>query len=367
MRIGIVTYWTTKENYGQIMQMYALSTFLKQHGHDVFIVRYDGYADSTIKKSAVSRIINAIKHPGKIISYFKAQKREKIIQEDLKAHDCSFDSFKNEHFKWSRHYADYQALVSNPPFADAFICGSDMIWAESSKSAPYFLSFVKNTKKIAYAPSFGSKQVSNEYQKKISKYLTDFTLITTREESGVEICRQMGFEACCVIDPTGLLHSSDYEVLEESIKEDNKFIFMYLLGHDTYIPFQEIKNFADANSFSVIYRASQGRRDKLQKNYPTIGQWIYAIHHAEYVITNSFHGCMFCILFHKKFLYLPLINKSRSNNERIYSLLNKLNLSNRIYKGDFNIICDEIDYNMVDALMSSWAEQSKYVLLSSLK
>ena len=366
MKIGIMTYWTSKENYGQILQMYALSTFLKNIGHDVFIVRYDGYADSTIKKSITSRLFNAIRHPSKIISFFYARKREKIIQEDLSAHDCGFDSFKEKNFKWSRYYTNYKELVSDPPIADAFICGSDMIWAESSKCAPYFLTFVKNAKKIAYAPSFGSRQVSDEYMKTISGYLKDFSLITTREESGVKICKQMSFDASCVIDPTGLLCASDYERLEECVKEKNKFLFMYLLGHDTYIPFQDIEKFANANNFSVIYRASPGRRDKLRKCYPTIGQWLHAIHHAEYVVTNSFHGCMFCILFHKKFLYLPLINKSKPNNERIYSLLSKLRLEDRIYNGNFNVIYDDIDYDIVDSLMSSWTEQSKQLLLSSL-
>lgn len=366
MKIGIMTYWMSKENYGQILQMFALSTFLKSLGHDVFIVQYDGYSDSTIKKSFVNRFLGIVKKPQKIIEYINAKKKEKIIREDLNAHDCGFDSFRKKYFSWSKKYLSYNDLVSNPPKADVYICGSDMIWAESSKCAPYFLDFVKDSKKIAYAPSFGAKQVSNEYLNKISNFLADFTLITTREESGVEICKQLGYNAYWVIDPSGLLNVLDYSKLEEKIDVKNKYIFMYLLGHDTYVPFYDIKKFANANNFSVVYRASQGRRDKLPKYYPTIGQWIYAIHHAEYVITNSFHGCMFCILFRKKFLYLPLINKSKPNNERIYSLLNKLNLSNRIYHKDFNIIYDEIDYDRVNDELSSWIEQSKQLLLTSI-
>ena len=361
-----MTYWTSKENYGQILQMYALFTFLSNQGHDVFIVKYDGYADKTIQKSVTSRIFSVIKKPNKIIDFIKAHKKEKIIREDLNVHDCGFESFKKKYFAWSQTFSNYNELRHNTPIADAYICGSDMIWAESSKSAPYFLEFVKNTKKIAYAPSFGAKKISDEYLKKISKLLADFTLITTREESGVAICKQLGLNAYWVIDPTGLLNISDYSKIEDKIEIKNKYIFMYLLGHDTYVPFSDIKKFANANNLSVIYRASQGRRDKLPKVYPTIGQWIYAIHHAEYVITNSFHGCMFCILFRKKFLYLPLINKSEPNNERIYSLLNRFHLSNRIYTGDFNIIYDDIDYDNVNVNLSSWVEQSKQVLLTSL-
>ena len=361
-----MTYWMSKENYGQILQMFALSMFLKNLGHDVFIVQYDGYSDSTITKSFINKLLGIIKNPQKIIRYIKAKKREKVIQEDLNAHDCGFDSFREKFFNWSKKYLSYNDLVSNPPKADAFICGSDMIWAETSKSAPYFLNFVKNVKKIAYAPSFGTVTVSDKYLDEISLYLSDFVLITTREESGVKICKQIGFDAYWVIDPTGLLNISDYIKIEEKFEIKNKYVFMYLLGHDTYVPFSDIKKFADANNFSVVYRASPGRRDKLPKFYPTIGQWVYAVHHAEYVITNSFHGCMFCILFRKKFLYLPLINVSKPNNERIYSLLNRLNLSNRIYKGNFNIIYEDINYNQVNTELLWWIEQSKQVLLASL-
>ena len=356
----------SQENYGQILQMYALSSYLKALGHKVFIVQYNGYADKSLDKSASTRLFNLLRNPLKIITYIKSRIREKVIQKDLQLHDCGFSSFKREHFEWSTLYNSYDLLKNSPPEADIFICGSDMIWAESNRCAPYFLDFVKNSKKVAYAPSFGSKDVSNAYKKTISVYLNDFSLITTREESGVEICNQLGFSASWVVDPTGLLDTADYIKLEHPLEIEGKYIFMYLLGHETYIPFSDIKKFADTINFSVVYRAAPGRRDKLPKSYPSINQWLYAIHHAEYIITNSFHGCMFCILYKKKFLYLPLIKNSKSSNERIYSLLKRLNLSSRIYEGNFNTIYDEIDYNRVTGLLEKWVKESKHILKSSL-
>lgn len=367
MKIGIMTFWMSKENYGQILQMYALSSFLTMLGHETFIVKYDGSDDISMQKSIFNRLSKVIKDPSKIIDYIKTQKRKRIIEDDLAVHDCEFDVFKNKYFKWSKLYVNYSDLKSDPPEADAFICGSDMIWTENSMPAPYFLEFVTNAKKIAYAPSFGANHISDMYKAQIKLYLDTFSLITTREESGVEICKQLGFNAYWVVDPTGLLTASDYSKIEETINIDKKYIFMYLLGHDTYVPLCDIKKFADKNEFSLIYRASQGRRDNLPKSYLTINQWIYAIHHAEYIITNSFHGCMFCVIFKKKFLYLPLINKSKASNERAFSLLNKLNLYDRIYRGDFSKICDDIDYDKVNSILSPWVNQSKRILISSLE
>lgn len=370
MRIGILTYWISKENYGQILQLYALYTFLTQKGHDVFVIKYDGYGDPSFKNSNGRRVLNFLKNPFKLVRYVKNIRKEAIIKQDLDAHDCEFDKFKEKWFRWSKSYQTFEELENEPPQADVYICGSDMIWAESSRRySAFFLGFGGGeVKKIAYAPSFGANTLSKTYQNKIIPYLRRFDLISTREESGVDICRNLGFQNVYWFpDPTLLLSADDYKQLAAPLPENSPYIFMYLMGHSTNVPFQEIKDFSQEENLRIIYRASQGRRDKWPKVYPKIGEWIEYMNRANYVITNSFHGCVFAIQFKKKFLFLPLINEARRNNDRIYSLFKRLHLEERIWQGKISDIKNEIDYSLVDSEITRWTETTKNILCDQLQ
>lgn len=365
MRIGILTYWTSLENYGQILQLYALYTFLKKQGHDVFVIKYDGYGDTSLNRSYKKRLLNLLKNPLKLISYIRNIYKERIIREDLMAHDCGFKKFKDEKLTWSRPYRSYEELQNDPPKADVYICGSDMIWSENGdRYKAFFLGFGGDqVKKIAYAPSFGSGKASEVYLNKVKPYLDKFDLISTREESGRELCRGLGFQdAKWFPDPTSLLCSKDYMDLASCYQKRNPYIFLYLMGHPTHVPFQVIKKFAESRNLEIIYRASQGRRDKWPKLYPTIEEWIGCVSQADYIITNSFHGCMFALIFNKKFLFIPLIRSAKRSNDRIYSLLKRLHLNDRIWKGSIEDIEKDIDYPSVNAERDTWVGEAINIL-----
>lgn len=370
MRIGILTYWTSKENYGQILQLYALYTFLIQNGHDVFVIKYDGYGDASLNKSNMKRLLGFLKNPFKLIRYIKNIRKEKIIKKDLAGHDCKFSDFKNKRFKWSNTYNTFKELENNPPQADVYICGSDMIWVENGERyKAFFLGFGSDdVKRIAYAPSFGANNLRKSYQDKIKPYLDRFDLISTRENSGQDICWNMGFRnAQWFPDPTLLLEAKDYMSLITCRSRKKSYIFMYLMGHPTHVPFSSIKKFSEENSLEIIYRASQGRRDDWVKVYPQIEEWIGYMSQADYVITNSFHGCVFAIIFRKQFLFLPLIKGAKQSNDRIYSLLKRLQLEDRIWKGEISDIKKDIDYNLVNSEIKEWTEATKKILCNHLQ
>ncbi len=370
MRIGILTYWTSLENYGQILQLYALYTYLKTQGHDVFVIKYDGYGDNSLDRSFRERLKNLLVNPLKLLTYLRQLYRERIIQADLSAHDCEFSRFKERHFQWSRLYHSYADLRDDPPKADIYICGSDMIWgANANRYKAFFLGFGGDQiKRIAYAPSFGSGKVSDTYLRKIKPYLDKFDLISTREESGRDICRNLGFrDAQWFPDPTSLLSAKDYMDLSSCSSRKNPYVFMYLMGHPTSVPFRAIEEFAKTRNLKIIYRASQGRRDKWPKLYPTIEEWIGCVSQADYIITNSFHGCMFALIFKKKFLFIPLIRGAKHGNDRICSLLKKLHLTDRIWKGNIGVLENDINYISVDKEMNAWIMNAKDTLNKHLQ
>lgn len=370
MKIGILTYWTSLENYGQILQLYALFTFLEKQGHDVFVIKYDGYWDKSLNKSRRIRVLNFLRRPWKLVTFIRNVYKQRVIKEDLLNHDCGFLQFKEKRLKWSKEYSTYAELLKYPPTADAYICGSDMIWVENGERyKSFFLGFGDDKIiRIAYAPSFGARSVKKSYLEKIKPYLSRFDLISTREESGRDLCLKMGFkDAYWFPDPTSLLSSEEYRSIEVFKNSKEKYCFLYLMGHSTDIPFSEIKEFADHRNLKIYYRASPGRRDKYDKLYPTIEEWLAYIDHADYVITNSFHGCMFSLIFNKKFLFLPLVKDAAPNNERIYSLLKRMHLENRIWRGDFLSIEQDIDYSLVNKRLESWVEDTKNILKQYLQ
>lgn len=186
--------------------------------------------------------------------------------------------------------------------ADAFVCGSDQIW--SGLSPLFFLQFAsKKTKCLACAPSLGGSMFIGMKGTEL-KISFKFCYLTAREEDGVKELHKLGFKnAELMPDPTLLLHMNDYSYLEENESKlipQNKYLFLYLLGNPIGIDVKDIFDFAKQRNLKIVYVASQGRKDVFPKVTPTIGEWLSLIKNSEYVITNSFHGTVFSLQYHKK-------------------------------------------------------------------
>ena len=207
-----------------------------------------------------------------------------------------------------------------------------------------------NYKRISYAASFGGTKYENPYTARmVSKWLKSFSLITVREEEGIDICQRLGANAYLVPDPTMLLAKEDYLELASPIKQENKpYIFLYLLGKEISIDVKDIFEFAKEQQIEVKYVASQGRTDDYEKLYPIVEEWLALVRDAKYVITNSFHGTVFALNFGKPFLTFPIIGKSEKMNSRIETLLGKYNMKNRIYSGNLNGIFKPLSFDDFD-------------------
>lgn len=196
-----------------------------------------------------------------------------------------------------------------------------------------------------------------------------FDFISVREESGIEICEKSGCKGViCVPDPTLLLNAGDYLDIASNSYPTERYLFVYFLGTRTYINWKEIHSFAKREKLKIVYVASQGQIDKYTKIKATIHDWLGLIAHAEYVITNSFHGTVFSLIFKRKFIVYPIIGPAIKMNDRIITLLKPENLLNRIYsKRNFNEILCDIDYDNVYKLLETNREQGYCFLKSSLQ
>lgn len=340
MKIGIITFCKSKDNYGQILQCFALQRFLIKLGHNPFLIKYEPCLD-TMTTNYLFKIRGILSHP---ISFIKnrIKKRNNLrYEKTANFKQRNFESFINENII-SEGPFNRDQLYNNPPHADCYVCGSDQIWGRDDI---YYISFVKGVKKIAYAPSIaGLARFSEQDYSRIRNLVQNYYYIGVRETSGIEFCKHLGIDNANIVeDPTLLLKKEDYVSIEKPPIESN-YIFLYLLGNPIDFNIQKVFDYAKKKNKKVIYVASQGRVDSYEKQYPTIQEWLGYIHKADVVITNSFHGTVLSLIYGTPFVSIKLKQSHEKMNLRIEELLERCNLSHRIYVDCFIGIM-ESDFN----------------------
>lgn len=367
MKIGVVTYSTRSDNYGQVLQYLATQEFLKEFGHEVFLLRRFQKKDSLIKKilRPVYRFVkNVVCCKSKDVKFQKQMKtfsswRAQSAKSE-KEHPRYFEKFRKTFFKIEE---DDGSFFEKKKF-DAFCSGSDQIWADDVFF--YYLEFAPiNSIRFSIAPSIGYREITESFVERVKNPLSKYSFITVREKSAAELCKKAGrSDAQVVLDPTFLLSHDKYRLFATKEKKTKPFIFLYLLGADISVSVKEIFNFADKNGFDVKYVASQGREDKFPKIYATVEEWLGLLADAEYVVTNSFHGMALSIIHHKNFVAFPVIGVLSTMNERIENVAEIFNLSNRIYHGDMNVLFEPIDWSRTDFVIAQNRSLMNSLILS---
>jgi len=363
MKVGILTFWWSEDNYGQLLQCYALQKYLRDAGHDAYLIRYISINDY-IKLSTWEKIRKA-SNPIKLWSFLANMKRRIVNGKEKRANPRNFTDFRNKHINQSeRIYYTYKELFENPPFADVYIVGSDQVWNTGERTInrvmnlvnAYLLNFGNSSvKRISYAASFGKEkwQLESEYIKTFASLLKNFDYVSVREKSGLEICKQCGIEnAECVPDPTMLLDIGIYQTLytNEKImqKPDKPYCFLYLLGNEFNFSVNAIYNWAKSKNIEVIYIAGNLQQDKYKKTHATIPEWIYLLEHSDTVITNSYHCTIFSLLFRKKFGIIPLAGRHIGMNSRFDTIFQLFSINSRFIDTDFSIFdVDDIDWRPI--------------------
>lgn len=386
MRIGIVTYWSSSDNYGQQLQCFALQKYLIGLGHDAYLIKYMPTSHIPLWR----RIARSVKYRLLVSSEQKEKDRNtKLISERNKLLNCSrgFKEFRDKYIKSTEIvYRNIKELRNNPPAADIYICGSDQVWNNSLKdpdTAGWFLDFGKPTvKRVSYAASIGRDIDSSEINR-FTKYLKNFNAISVREQKAYTLCHQLGFDKSIIaIDPTLLLNSSAYDSIEiDSNGTDvagKPYVFIYTLNIRTaeeiyWDDFQKIiaKDGLQIRSVSSSgYLPARELLSGIENEQATIPEWLNLIKYSEYVITTSFHGVVFCLLYHKPFYAVLLNNEYSKGNDRIISLLESLDLSFLIISNKESLTqagFDRIDWVEVDEKIVLLRKKSVHFIDEILK
>lgn len=316
------------------------------------------------------------KHLGK--EYSPSYKEIKTIRQ----HCINFVKQNISTTKAYRNEKELLAIVKKHKF-DAYIAGSDQVWRPCYSKNIYndFLDFCQDEqsiKRIAFSASFGvSKWEFNEEQTRICARLAKlFDAISVREDTGISLCNtHLGVEATHVADPTLLLEKEDYiklaEKKHEPVSDGN--LFCYILDNTPTIEkaISDIEQKEALKSFQVKAKKTKhlfSKGENISDHViPSPTKWLRAFMDAKMVFTDSFHGCVFSIIFNKPFWVIG--NKERGN-ARFDSLLKMFNLENRMISIDeINKInlAQPIDWERVNATKREWKEKSIKFLKKNLE
>ena len=279
---------------------------------------------------------------------------------------CFQFRFRKMKIKYTKEVSAEDLRISTP-IADTYVIGSDQVWnPDITKSVQdiYFGDFIPRTiKKISYAASFGRSSFLDSEIKKMGSLIHDFAAISVREESAVNLCHQvLGLDATCVLDPTFLI--DDYTHLFHG-KKVKKELGVFVLDNNS----NEIFDIALMIARKMLLKPKVINKNRPLKGfkiipYPSIPCFLKEIYNSRFIITNSFHGLAFSIIFNKQFAF---VNTNPKNVTRAQSILEKLGLMNRLFYSyealaQSNIWDDIIDYRAVNSQLAKLRKQSIFFL-----
>lgn len=245
------------------------------------------------------------------------------------------------------------------------ICGSDQIWNPEfikGREKFFFADVANFSKRISYAASLGVPKWPAKFESEMLPLLKKFDAISVREESSVNYLLSLGLKnVVCVCDPT-ILHKAEFY-------RENFQIISIMQQRYTFV--YRIRETIPNNLQMLLGNYVEVRLDR--KDLPSISQWLSYIDNAEFVVTDSFHCVVFCVLFHKKFVVLENNTTLKGMNERFSNLLGRLDLEYRCLNFSespteiLDIISKKIDWEWVDSTLDEWRNNSSNWLKKALE
>lgn len=373
-KCGILTINVSLMNYGNRLQNYALQQALVKLGYDAVTVNYKptypafSYESSKTVARDISRdktreAINLIKRRALFV-------RNKLANKGKRQ---KYDLFIRRFIQWTqKEYGIDSDFSSLDREFDFLIAGSDQIWNPYWEGTQpiYFMQFVPESKRIAYAASFGVSSIPEKMENLYRDYLLKIPSISCRENVGCDLVQTFtGKRPIQVLDPVFLLEQKEWEKIEEKpkmIRTDKAYILVYFLGEISNENQKKIKQLQKETGYRVIYL---DRKDKINSCFASPTEFLYLVHHSSVVCTDSFHGSAFSVIYNKPFICFQrsLNNGSAQNmSSRMTSLFDLLQCNR--YDSALNAWdMENMNYMDTNNVLEKEKERSLAYLFNALK
>ncbi|MDE7298310.1 MAG: polysaccharide pyruvyl transferase family protein [Lachnospiraceae bacterium] len=326
MRAGVITFHSA-HNYGATLQTWALQKAIAKLGAEPCVVNYHPAVIDNLY--AVPKLNTRAKR----WRYLK-KRSERKRRKQLKLRFARYSAFLQNNLRLEGDYRTCEELAANPPGLDCYIAGSDQIWNPDHTGGfdpAYFLGFAeKGARKIAYAVSIGRDHFPAQYRDVFGAAIREFDAVSVREPSAADaVSEAFGSRVPVVLDPTLLLRREEYDEIKVPTKRKEKYILVYMMENNRRLV-------RLANSISVVtgLPVIQRKPGKIFHSELTPfftehpGEFLGELAGAEYVLTNSFHGTVFSLIYEKPFLSLL----HSQTGSRISDLLEELGLTGHLLR-----------------------------------
>ena len=374
--VGLITIHDI-DNFGSLLQAFATQSVVEKLGYNCEIINYKYPNEYHIQCDRLSPPYACVKPKfwQRVRLFFYYRLAAKGI--DRKKH-LLFEKEKKRLLKLTAIYESRESLFDNPPQFDIYLTGSDQVWNPRYlyEDTSFFLPFVNTSNKIAYSASFGSTDLPVSYQKLIRPLLNQYRCISTRENSGVRMVKEIcGKDAICTCDPTLLLTSSEWaSFFDEAPLIKGNYILCYILTYTANpypYAYHFIKHIKKALGMKVVFIDEGGYYwgDFLNKSLHVYGpnDIINLFRYSSFIISSSFHGAAFSINFRKDFYS---IFPKGVKDERQESLLRIVGAENRLVRvGDPLPASQDIHINnwdTIERLLNKYVSVSYNYLKDSL-
>lgn len=371
-KIGILTFHAS-HNCGSMMQAYAMQNLLTELGYENEIIDF---------QNAGQRDMYAVIHKNVTVKNLLRNFVTILHFKKISNQWNDYEKFMHNNFSMSsRMYLETIELEDIDSCYSKCICGADQIWnitIPDSDDAYFLPKKYINMKKIAYAPSFGSKNIKkySDNSDKYKKYLEDFDCLSIRENNGKKWIKELiGKDVPVVLDPTLMIEKSKYDDICENSNVEGKYIFYYAPSYSRQLD-KFVKILSKKYNLKVIvWNASEYYLKsefingfKLPKKFNP-GIYYDLINNAELVVTTSFHGTIFSTICKKKFWILKN-GGMYGDDDRVITLINQLKISDRLIEPTFDDNFDylsDVNYSKYDINLKKLQKQSLDYLIASLK
>ena len=362
MKVGILTF-PNSVSYGACLQMVALQNTVRRMGHEVEIINYynpymkaEKHTDKGRHplKRALQRRIRRLLH-WRLYARFGRFEKQQVVRYPDGA------------------FTDKTRLPMIGRRYDAVICGSDQVWSPyiTNTDISYFLDFCgETTKRVAYAPSFGVVNFPDGFEEQIAPELQKFYALSARELPGKELVERLtDRETAVVVDPTWLVDAADWAAMEQPHPVATEDYVLYFVVNQSTELLQRCKEFAKQHGLPVVVIggnpvSAAKNKDPMLSYAVDIGpeQWLYLIHHARYVFTNSFHGTAFSVLFQRDvYVQFP-----HHNGSRLRQVLESFGMEAHEVREGEPLTETAVDYTRVQPVFTALKDQSLTYLKNAL-